>query len=211
MYTRKHGVSLVLTNTPVPLTCPRVWCYSPKDICYCLLVRTTITSSVELRILCKNLLASVLDTHLSCSPLLTWFIFLLVCLFVGLLPLRYLAEDSKGCYLTIWISLDLQILGNVSFTKMEILMAGRTVSSHPKKSISAARRTVLCDLSKNLQENWKMYKRYTQAKRGCYVLDFLGHSQDISGLSNQHSRAPLIQATSGGRGAMSSSYWSNLP
>lgn len=48
-------------------------------------------------------------------------------------------------------------------------------------------------------------------KRGCSVLDFLGHSQDISGLSNQHSGAPLIQATSGGRGAMSSSYWSNLP
>lgn len=90
-------------------------------------------------------------------------------------------------------------------------MAGRTVSSHPKMSISAARKTVLCDLSKNLQENWKMYKRYTQVKRGCYVLDFLGHSQDISGLSNQHSRAPLIQATSGGRGAMSSSYWSDLP
>lgn len=137
--------------------------------------------------------------------------FFLVCLFVGLLPLRYLAEDSKGCYLTIRISLDLQILGNVSFTKMEILMAGRTVSSHPKMSVSAARKTALCDLSKNLQENWKMYKRYTQAKRGCYVLDFLGHSQDISGLSNQHSRAPLIQATSGGRGAMSSSYWSNSP
>lgn len=86
-------------------------------------------------------------------------------------------------------------------------MAGRTVSSHPKMSVRAARRTVLCDLSKNLQENWKMYK----PKRGCSVLDFLGHSQDISGLSNQHSRAPLIQATSGGRGAMSSSYWSNLP